>query len=110
MLFRTLWSAAIRVFIASHLIYLPFPLYLFTRFVVPTPHDPRPGRFVRHLDFNHFRTFGMRRLVDEGVNSRFVTGVRVQAILKVRPSRRSACVKLTEANIGNAESNCVWCH
>lgn len=52
--------------------------------VVPTPTDSRPGRFVRHLDFNHFRTIGMRRSVEEGVNSRFVTGDRVQAVLKVR--------------------------
>lgn len=51
--------------------------------LVPTPHDPRPGRFVRHLDFNHFRTIGMRRLVEEGVTSRFVTGDRVECILKV---------------------------
>lgn len=51
--------------------------------LVPTPHDPRPGRFIRHLDFNHFRTIGMRRLVDEGVNNRFVTGDRLQSILKV---------------------------
>jgi len=56
-----------------------YPLY-----AVPAPHDPRPGRFVRHLDFNHFRTIGMRRSVDEGVNSRFVTGERVEAVLKVR--------------------------
>lgn len=46
-------------------------------------HDPRPGRFVRHLDFNHFRTIGMRRSVEEGVNSRFVTGTRLEALLKV---------------------------
>lgn len=52
--------------------------------VVPTPNDPRPGPFVRHLDFSHFRTIGMRRSVEEGVNSRFVTGDRVQAVLKVR--------------------------
>lgn len=51
---------------------------------VPLPHDPRPGRFVRHLDFNHFRTIGMRRSVEEGVTSRFVTGGRVHAVLKVR--------------------------
>ena len=50
---------------------------------VPTPQDTRPGRFIRHLDFNHFRTIGMRRSVEEGVNSRFVTGDRVEAILKV---------------------------
>jgi len=53
---------------------------------VPTPNDPRPGRFVRHLDFNHFRTIGMRRSVEEGVNSRFVTGDRVQAVLKEMPN------------------------
>ncbi len=51
---------------------------------VPTHKDPRPGRHVQHLDFNHFRTIGMRRSVEEGVNSRFVTGDRVEAILKVR--------------------------
>ncbi|KAK7044239.1 hypothetical protein VNI00_007961 [Paramarasmius palmivorus] len=53
---------------------------------VPTPHDPSPGRFVQHLDFNHFRTIGMRRSVDEGVNSRFVTGDRVEALLKEMPN------------------------
>ncbi|KAG6810491.1 hypothetical protein H0H92_011671 [Tricholoma furcatifolium] len=53
---------------------------------VPTPHDPRPGRFVRHLDFNHFRTIGMRRSIDEGVHGRFVTGERVEAILKEMPN------------------------
>jgi hypothetical protein len=51
--------------------------------LVPLPHDPRPGRFVRHLDFNHFRTIGMRRSVEEAVTSRFVTGSRLQAVLKV---------------------------
>ncbi|KAF8896267.1 hypothetical protein BD779DRAFT_1494941 [Infundibulicybe gibba] len=53
---------------------------------VPTPFDPRPGRFVRHLDFNHFRTIGMRRSIDEGVNSRFVTGDRVEAVIKEMPN------------------------
>lgn len=53
---------------------------------MPTPTDPRPGQYVRHLDFNHFRTIGMRRSVEEGVNSRFVTGDRVQAVLKVNDS------------------------
>jgi len=53
---------------------------------VPTPQDPRPGRFVRHLDFNHFRTIGMRRSVDESINSRFVTGDRIVAILKEMPN------------------------
>ncbi|KAJ3776059.1 hypothetical protein FB446DRAFT_722641 [Lentinula raphanica] len=53
---------------------------------VPAPRDPRPGRFVQHLDFNHFRTIGMRRSVDDGANSRFVTGDRVEAILKEMPN------------------------
>ncbi|KAF5377372.1 hypothetical protein D9757_008036 [Collybiopsis confluens] len=53
---------------------------------VPAPRDPRPGRFVQHLDFNHFRTIGMRRSIDEGANSRFVTGDRVEAILKEMPN------------------------
>ncbi|KAI0822458.1 hypothetical protein BC628DRAFT_660854 [Trametes gibbosa] len=53
---------------------------------VPPPHDPHPGRFVRHLDFNHFRTIGMRRLVEEGVNNRFVTGDRLAAVLKELPN------------------------
>ncbi|KAG6865717.1 hypothetical protein C0991_012363 [Blastosporella zonata] len=53
---------------------------------VPTPSDPRPGRFIRHLDFNHFRTIGMRRSIDEGVHSRFVTGDRVEAVLKEMPN------------------------
>ena len=39
---------------------------------------------MHHLDFNHFPTIGLRRSVSEGVNSRFVTGDRVEAILKVR--------------------------
>ncbi|KAG8727268.1 hypothetical protein FRC12_022657, partial [Ceratobasidium sp. 428] len=53
---------------------------------VPTPDDPRPGRHVYHLDFNHFRTIGMRRSVGEGVNSRFVTGDRVLSILREMPN------------------------
>ncbi|OJT15204.1 hypothetical protein TRAPUB_8219 [Trametes pubescens] len=53
---------------------------------VPPPHDPHPGRFVRHMDFNHFRTIGMRRLVEEGVNNRFVTGDRLAAVLKELPN------------------------
>ena len=42
---------------------------------------------MRHLDFNHFRTIGMRRLVEEGVTSRFVTGDRIVTILKVSYSQ-----------------------
>ncbi|KAF8525836.1 hypothetical protein BU17DRAFT_40991 [Hysterangium stoloniferum] len=50
--------------------------------IVPTPHDHRPGRHTRSLDFNHFRTIGMRRSVDEGMNSRYVTGDRVNRVLQ----------------------------
>ncbi|KAF9236748.1 hypothetical protein BU15DRAFT_89034 [Melanogaster broomeanus] len=53
---------------------------------VPRLHDPRPGRFVQHIDFNHFRTIGMRRSVEESVTSRFVTGERVEALLKEMPN------------------------
>ncbi|KAI0691531.1 hypothetical protein C8T65DRAFT_670448 [Cerioporus squamosus] len=53
---------------------------------VPPPHDPHPGRLVQHLDFNHFRTIGMRRSVEEGVNNRFVTGDRLVAVLKELPN------------------------
>ncbi|KAH9914792.1 hypothetical protein B0H21DRAFT_854653 [Amylocystis lapponica] len=53
---------------------------------VPPPDDPRLGRYIRHLDFNHFRTIGMRRSVQEGVNNRFVTGERLHAVLKELPN------------------------
>ena len=52
---------------------------------VPMPIDPRPGRYVQHLDFNHFRTIGVRRSVEEGINNPLVTGDRLQAVVKVRP-------------------------
>ena len=45
--------------------------------------DPHPGRHVRHIDFNHFRTIGMRRSIGEGETGRFVTGDRLENILKV---------------------------
>ena len=52
---------------------------------VPPVYDRRPGRFVRHIDFNHFRTIGMRRSIEESVSSRFVTAERLEVILKVSP-------------------------
>lgn len=55
---------------------------------VPPVYDRRPGRFVRHIDFNHFRTIGMRRSVEESVSSRFVTAERLEIILKVSPDPR----------------------
>jgi len=51
---------------------------------VPAIYDRRPGRLIRHLDFNHFRAIGMRRLVGECSANRFVTGERLKAVLKVR--------------------------
>lgn len=58
---------------------------LLSRYTVPTPVDPHPGKYVRHIDFNHFRTIGMRRSVGEGIERRFVTGERLENILKVSP-------------------------
>ena len=60
----------------------------FPTIAVPPVYDHLPGRFVRHIDFNHFRTIGMRRSIDEGVSSRFVTAERLGAILKVSPIAR----------------------
>ncbi|KAH9928626.1 uncharacterized protein B0H18DRAFT_1084385 [Fomitopsis serialis] len=45
---------------------------------VPSLEISHVGRYVRHLDFNHFRTIGMRRSVEEGVNN--------QSVLKEMPS------------------------
>ncbi|KZT07635.1 uncharacterized protein LAESUDRAFT_724604 [Laetiporus sulphureus 93-53] len=53
---------------------------------VPLPNVPHAGQYVRHLDFNHFRTIGMRRSVEEGVNNRFVTGDRLESVLKEMPN------------------------
>jgi hypothetical protein len=47
------------------------------------PQDARPGRYILHLDFNHFRTIGLRRSVGEDVRTRFVTGERLELALKV---------------------------
>ncbi|KIJ52608.1 hypothetical protein M422DRAFT_26181 [Sphaerobolus stellatus SS14] len=53
-----------------------------TGMYVPTPSDHRPGRHTRSLDFNHFRTIGMRRSVGEGMQNRYVTGGRLERVLK----------------------------
>ena len=60
---------------------------IFPPIPVPPVYDRRPGRFVRHIDFNHFRTIGMRRSIEEGVSSRFVTAERLEVILKVSLDR-----------------------
>lgn len=44
----------------------------------------------------------MRRSVEEGVNSRFVTGDRVQAVLKVRQSLSTFRLALMFYCLGNA--------
>jgi len=64
---------------------------------VPPVYDRRPGRFVRHIDFNHFRTIGMRRSLEEGVSSRFVTAERLEVILKVSPNPDAMIV--TDASV-----------
>ncbi|KAF8328392.1 uncharacterized protein EI90DRAFT_3065059 [Cantharellus anzutake] len=53
---------------------------------VPTPVYSRPGRYVRHLDFNHFRTISMRHFVGDG--TRFVTEARLERLLKEMPNLR----------------------
>ncbi|EPT05638.1 hypothetical protein FOMPIDRAFT_1138867 [Fomitopsis schrenkii] len=53
---------------------------------VPSVDIAHVGRYIHHLDFNHFRTIGMRRSVEEGVNNRFVTGERLESVLKEMPS------------------------
>ncbi|KAF9815606.1 hypothetical protein IEO21_04466 [Rhodonia placenta] len=55
-------------------------------FYVPHLEVPHIGHLVHQLDFNHFRTIGMRRSVEEGVNNRFVTGSRLESVLKEMPS------------------------
>ncbi|KIK81737.1 hypothetical protein PAXRUDRAFT_15071 [Paxillus rubicundulus Ve08.2h10] len=66
----------------QNVVYQNEPVILY----VPKLHDPCPGRFVQYMDFKHFRTIGMRRSVEENVTSRFVTGERVQALLKQMPN------------------------
>ncbi|KAH8117934.1 hypothetical protein DFH11DRAFT_1808459, partial [Phellopilus nigrolimitatus] len=55
-------------------------------FYVPTPQNPTPGRYVRRIDFSHFRTIGMRRLIGEAIKHRFVTSQRLENVLKECPN------------------------
>jgi hypothetical protein len=82
----------------------------YARPLVPAIHDRRPGRFVRHLDFNHFRTIGMRRLVGESFNNRFVTGERLENILKVRDfiAKMSWLHLILYCFKGNPKSDHIW--
>ncbi|KIK80911.1 hypothetical protein PAXRUDRAFT_28033 [Paxillus rubicundulus Ve08.2h10] len=56
---------------------------------VPRLYDSNPGWYVQYMDFNQFRTIGMRRSVEESATGRFVTGERIQALLKEMPNLRT---------------------
>jgi hypothetical protein len=69
------------------------------------------------MDFNHFRTIGMRRSVEEGVTSRFVTGERIQALLKVCvfvlvalsfPEPCDSCTCRKRLILGRSELPSIW--
>lgn len=53
---------------------------------VPIPENPSPGRYVRRIDFSHFRTIGMRRVTGEAIKHRFVTTERLENVLKECPN------------------------
>lgn len=44
---------------------------------------PPPGPYIRHLNFNNFRTIGSGRTQDEAVRGRFVTAGRMEGVIKV---------------------------
>jgi hypothetical protein len=77
-------NACERLFTLTFAFFFPTALFI----TVPPVYDHRPGRFVKHIDFNHFRTIGMRRSLEEGVSSRFVTAERLGVILKVSPNQQ----------------------
>jgi hypothetical protein len=76
-------GSSLGVYGTSISLHTSLPCFTIRYSLVPTPEDPRPGRHIQHLDFNHFRTIGMRRSVEEGVSNRFVTATRVYRILQV---------------------------
>jgi hypothetical protein len=45
---------------------------------------PEPGPYIRHLSFSNFRTIGSGRTHEEAVRGRFVTGGRLEGVIKVR--------------------------
>jgi hypothetical protein len=52
----------------------------------------------------------MRRLVGEGFNNRFVTGERLEAMLKVRGSSIGNRFHFAHlCSEGNTQSNYIWC-
>lgn len=52
--------------------------------------DPdTPGPLIKHLSFANFRTTGTRRTQEEAVRGKFVTGGRLEGVLKNAPKLRS---------------------
>jgi hypothetical protein len=50
------------------------------------PQTVTPGQYIRHLSFANFRTTGTRRTQEEAVRGKFVTGGRLEGVLKVGPA------------------------
>lgn len=48
-----------------------------------------PGPLIKHLSFANFRTTGTRRTQEEAVRGKFVTGGRLEGVLKNAPKLRS---------------------
>ncbi|WWD09448.1 hypothetical protein V865_007572 [Kwoniella europaea PYCC6329] len=53
---------------------------------------PPPGPYIRHLSFTNFRTIGSRRSQEEAVRGRFVTGGRLEGVIKNAPNLVSLCM------------------
>ena len=53
---------------------------------------PTPGPYIRHLSFNNFRTIGSRRTLDEAVRGRYVTGGRLEGVIKNCPNMITLCM------------------
>ncbi|WRT64185.1 uncharacterized protein IL334_001114 [Kwoniella shivajii] len=53
---------------------------------------PPPGPYIRHISFTNFRTIGSRRSQDEAVRGRFVTGGRLEGVIKNAPNLVSLCM------------------
>jgi len=53
------------------------------------PQTVTPGQYIRHLSFANFRTTGTRRTQEEAVRGKFVTGGRLEGVLKNAPNLRT---------------------
>ncbi|WWC86288.1 uncharacterized protein L201_001161 [Kwoniella dendrophila CBS 6074] len=53
---------------------------------------PPPGPYIRHLSFTNFRTIGSRRSQEEAVRGRFVTGGRLEGVIKNAPNLVTLCM------------------